>query len=207
MIEIRRWDNEDVIHTIKGYNIKECLEDGIKKGINFHHASLNYASLNHASLNGALLNHASLNHASLNYASLNGASLNGALLNGASLNDTSLNYASLNYASLNSASLNSALLNGASLNYARYSISTILKIWWGPLSDSLTLELMRHDAEYIGYDAMDTWAAGGTCPYGHQSRDFYFGENRKLWIRGKPKLRGRELFFALCKERGIKISL
>jgi len=237
MAEIIRWDNDDVIHTIPGKNIKKCLIDGVAKGVNFSHAMLNGASLNGASLNEASMNCASLNGASLNEASLNCASLNCASLNGASLNCASLNRTSLNRASLNGASLidaslieaslieaslidalldrvslieaslNCASLNGASLNYARYSISTILKISWGTLSDSLILELMRHDAEFIGYKAMDTWATGGPCQYKTQMRDFYFAEKRSLWKKGKPKLRGLELFVALCKERKIKISL
>lgn len=182
MVEIRRWDNNDVIHTIPGNSVKKCLEDGVAKGVTFYRALLFGASLG-----GALLKGASLDYAYLDYALLNGALLNGASLNGASLNR--------------------ALLNGTSLNDASYSISTLLKISWGVLPDNLTLELMRHDAEYIGYEDMDTWAAGGACPYRNKIRDFHFNEKRKVWKRGKPKLRGRELFFALCKARKIKISL
>ena len=92
MIEIKRRDNGEVIHSGDFDTIKECLEDGVLKGISFFRADLNDAELNGAKLNGAKLNDAELNGAELNYAELNGAKLNGAKLNGAKLNDASFKY-------------------------------------------------------------------------------------------------------------------
>ena len=85
MIEIKRWDNEEVIHSGDFADLKECLEDGLKQGVNFYRAKLNDAKLNDAELNGAELNGAELNGAELNDAKLNDAELNGAELNGAEL--------------------------------------------------------------------------------------------------------------------------
>ena len=114
MIEIKRWDTGAVIHSGEFSNLKECLEDGVSKGVNFYRAELNYAKLNYAKLNCA-----ELNYAKLNCAELNRAELNYAKLNDAELNDAELNYAKLNYAELNRAELNDAELNDAKLNYAK----------------------------------------------------------------------------------------
>jgi hypothetical protein len=93
MIEIRRWDNDEIIYSGEYETIKECLESGVRKGVSFRFAKLNGAKLNGAQLNGA----------KLNGAKLNGAQLNGAELNGAKLNDAQLNRAQLNRAQLNRA--------------------------------------------------------------------------------------------------------
>ena len=85
-VEIVKWTDASVIHSGDFHSIKECLEDGVNKGISFNHAKLNYARLNYAELNYAKLNHAKLNGAELNYAKLNHAKLNGAELNNAELN-------------------------------------------------------------------------------------------------------------------------
>ena len=71
----------------------------------------------------------------------------------------------------------------------------------------MTLELMRHDAEFVGCDKMAVWANGGDWPYEKMERDFVFKEKKEIWVSGDPKLRGIELFRALCKEKNIKISL
>jgi hypothetical protein len=180
------------------------LNGALLNGALLNRALLNGASLSRALLNGALLNRASLSRASLNGASLNRASLDDASLDDASLNGASLNGALLNGALLNRASLNRASLNGASLLNASYSIITILKINWGELPDDLTLELMRHDAEFVGNDKMKEWIKSDTCPYVNHCRDFYFKEKKELWKPGKPKLRGYDLFEALCDAKNIK---
>lgn len=144
----------------------------------------------------------------LNRVNLDGAFLNGVSLNKASLNKASLDEASLIGASLDEASLNGSSLDKASLINAKYQITNLLySINWGELSDELTLELMRHDAEIIGIDKMNEWSDGGKCPYDNMYRDFKFAIKEKLWKAGKPKLRGLKLFKALCKEKNIKISL
>jgi hypothetical protein len=157
MIEIKRWDTNEVIHGGDFDSVKDCLEDGVKKGINFYRASLDYARLNHASLDYTILDHASLDH--------------------------------------------------ARLDGAKYSIIQIFKINFSALSDEMTLELMRHDAEFCGEDRMSDWAKGGACPYNGMCQDFYFNEKKELWQPGAPKLRGLELWRALAKEKNIKISV
>ncbi len=114
MIEIKRWDNGEVIHSGDFADLKECLVDGVSKGISFYRAELNGAELNYAELNGAELNYAELNGARLNYAELNGARLN---------------YAELNYAELNGAELNGAELNRAELPKLSASICAGEEYW------------------------------------------------------------------------------
>ena len=157
MITIKRWDTGDIIHSGNFKNIKECLEDGVAKNVNFHNAKLNYAKLNGAKLNHAKLNYAKLNGAELNYAKLNGAELNGAELhhaelngaelNGAELHHAELNGAELNYAKLNGADLNGADLNSAELNGAIFDFSS-WPLWCGSLnvlwSDRIFSQLLYH---------------------------------------------------------------
>lgn len=52
-IEIKRWDNAEVIHSGKFSSVKECLEDGIENGISFFRANLEGANLYEANLEGA----------------------------------------------------------------------------------------------------------------------------------------------------------
>lgn len=121
-------------------------------------------------------------------------------------NNISLDGASLNVASLDGASLNWASLDGASLDGARYSILSMLKINFSDLSDVLTLELMRWDAVSCGVEKMNNWFNGGCCPFSIGVLcDFYFRENKNLWVPGSPTMNHRELWEALAKEKKITI--
>ena len=82
---------------------------------------------------------------------------------------------------------------------------------WGELSNNLTLEMMRHDAESCGIKAMTDWANDKSgCPFSNSRRDYLFKEIKALWKSGKPKLkpklRGMELLQALCKYKGYKLE-
>ena len=99
-IEIKKWTDGSVIYSGEFESIKECLEDGVSKGVSFNYAELNDAELNYAKLNCAKLNCAELNYAKLNYAKLDRAELNYAKLNYAKLDRAELNYAKLNRAKL-----------------------------------------------------------------------------------------------------------
>ena len=81
MIEIKRWDTGEVIYSGEFSSVKDCLEAGVSKAINFCYANLNGAELNSANLNNAQMNYANLNNAELNNAELNGAQLYGAQIN------------------------------------------------------------------------------------------------------------------------------
>ena len=131
----------------------------------------------------------------------------GADLYGADLCCAILRGANLRGADLYGANLRDADLCDADLRGAKYSILNLLTISFYQLSNELTLELMRHDAEFIGNKTMDEWANGGDCPYKNMERDFSFQEKKELWKKGKPKLRGIELWRALCKEKNIKINI
>ena len=135
------------------------------------------------------------------------AKLAGANLTGANLSGASFYFADLTGANLSGANLTGAKLTGADLREANYSILIMHRIDWGELSDELTLELMRHNAEICGNKAMTDWVKGGQCPFstGNIQRLFYFNEKKELWKPGKPRLHNMELWKALCKEKGIKI--
>jgi hypothetical protein len=176
------------------------------RGADLQGAYLRGAYLQEADLRGADLRRADLKGADLRGANLQGANLQEAYLRGAYLWGANLGGAYLWGANLQEAYLRGAYLRGAYLRGAKYSVSLALyQINWGSLSDKLTLELMRHDAEFVGFDEMNEWADGGDCPYQKLDRDFRFSEKKELWKVGKPKLRGIKLFEALAKEINLKI--
>lgn len=77
----------------------------------------------------------------------------------------------------------------------------------GKLSDKLTLELMRWDAQICGVKEMTRRAQGGSCPFTNipYKRLFYFDQNRKLWKPGNPKMTLRQVYEAINKELKIKV--
>ena len=111
------------------------------------------------------------------------------------------------------ANLSGANLSRADLSKTIYAVTVVLRAWWRLPADAkhFTLELMAHDAENCGIEAMDEWAAGkGNCPFEHSERDFYFQEDRGLWLSASPadkipKLRGRKLLEALCEACKVKL--
>ena len=54
-VEIKRWDNQEVIHSGYFISIKECLEDGVKRGISFYRADFTGVSLVAVNLTGSKL--------------------------------------------------------------------------------------------------------------------------------------------------------
>lgn len=133
------------------------------------------------------------------------ADLEGADLEGANLRWAYLERAYLEGAYLQRANLRGANLRGANLSMAQYAVSAILCINWGQLSSVLTLELMRHDAESCGIEAMNAWAEGGQCPFIAMQRDYVFQEVKQLWQPGSPQLRGIELLQVLAREKKITL--
>jgi len=150
-------------------------------------------------------------------ANLTGADLTGANLRDADLTGANLTGANLTGADLTGANLRDANLRGANLRelLISNSVAVLLQIGWDRLPDSLTLEMMAHDAESCGIAKMDLWAKqnvenkNNICPFNGRIRDYSFVENYTLWYNAKqkdkvPKLRGMKLLIALCNEKGIK---
>ena len=136
-----------------------------------------------------------------------GVYLSNADLSFANLFGADLSFANLSGADLSNANLSGANLFGANLEHLlkHNSVATLLTtIDWGDLSDYLTLELMRHDAESCGDESMTCWANGGACPFIDSIRDFKFIEKRELWKPGEPGLRGMALLKRLAETKGIK---
>ena len=96
-IEIRRWDNSEIIVCGEYESVKDCLERNSNKS--FYRADLRYANLRYANLR----------YANLSYADLSSADLRSA----------DLRYANLSYADLSYANLSSADLSSADLRYAK----------------------------------------------------------------------------------------
>ena len=118
----------------------------------------------------------------------------------ANLYGANLSWANLSGANLSGAYLTRADLTGTDLYQLlkSNSVHTLLcAIFWGKLPDDLTLEMMRHDAESCGIEAMQKWADGGVCPFSDSVRDYRFQERGDLWGSGVPTLRGRALLEAL----------
>jgi uncharacterized protein YjbI with pentapeptide repeats len=162
-----------------------------------------------ANLRGANLREADLSEANLRGANLCGADLCGADLCGANLRGADLRGADLTGANLSRANLCGADLCGADLRECRFDLLGILRIEMGTLSDSLTLELMKQDAQHCGTKAMDIWEKGGACPFeGTKERPFLFDESPDLWPIGRknrPKMNISELWTAVAKELEIKL--
>ena len=135
------------------------------------------------------------------------ADLSRANLSRADLSWADMSDADLSGANLSGANLSCANMYGANMSCAAYAVAVVLRQNWRELPPSLTLELMRHDAQALpDPDAMTKWAKGGTCPFAGRERDFYFQENKKLWKPGEPKLYGWALWEALAKANKIKIT-
>ena len=122
-IEIKRWDNEEVIHSGEYESIADCFNAAAKEGKSFFRANLSSADLTHANLRfadliSADLTHANLSYANLRFADLISANLTHANLRFADLISANLTHANLSYANLVSANLISADLTHANLSYA-----------------------------------------------------------------------------------------
>ena len=190
------------------------------KKVNLSGANLSGANLSEANLSEANLSVANLSEANLSEAYLSGANLHGANLYVAYLSEAYLSGANLSEANLSEAYLSGANLSGTNLyraNLYGVSLSQLLRnnsvqslltiIHWNNLSDSLVLEMMRHDAESCGVDKMSKWASGGfLCPFIRRIRDYHFKENPRLWVSGIPLYRGIELLKILCKTENIVVE-
>lgn len=128
-IEIRRWDNNKVIHSGNFKTIKECVEDAVKKDISLYKAYLAGVDLSGTNLSGADLAKAILYKADLAKTDLYKADLSEANLAKTDLYEANLTEASLYKANLYEANLyevdlyevdlTEAYLTGANLYIAR----------------------------------------------------------------------------------------
>ena len=152
IILIKRWDTAEIIHSGDFESTKECLEDGVEKGINFYRAELNDAELIGAELSSSNLNNAKLNSANLFGANLISANLIGtnlidANLAGANLSHAKLDNADLTNADLTNAELTNVELNSAKLNDTNFDF-TAWPLWCGTLNikwaDRIFSQLLYH---------------------------------------------------------------
>ena len=139
--------------------------------------------------------------------------LSGSNLSYSNLRGSDLRGSNLRDSDLSGSNLSGSDLSGSNLRGSIYSVVNVLRTFWGLPDDAkhLTLELMAHDAESCGIEAMDKWAKDEAgCPFAHSERDYYFQEDRQLWLSASaadkvPKLRGRKLLEALCEACKVKL--
>jgi len=163
-----------------------------KKEVEKNKADLQGVDLRGADLQGANLLGANLQGADLREANLWGANLWGADLRGVDLQG---------------ADLREANLQGADLEFYQFpSIRLISSIRLIGLSEDLTLELMRRDANgHPSPEKFDEWANGGECPYNNVERFWLFEPNKDIWKPGSPQMTDRDLIIAICKSQRWKI--
>jgi hypothetical protein len=153
---------------------------------------------------------ANLRGADLHEANLHGANLRGADLHGANLRWADLSGADLRWANLRWANLRGADLHEANLSEARYSPLLLLaEIEIGDVSDRLTTELMKWDAEMrvFGGPSFALWATGdGGCPFGGaEQRAFHFNQKRHCFTPSPRRMNFPQLFRAVMEELGVTI--
>lgn len=159
LIEIKRWDNGEVIYAGKHGSIEEAVEHCARNKISLSCANLTGAFLADTDLSNARLSMADLTDADLAYANLSHANLGHADLSHADLGHTNLGHADLTYARLSKADLGHANLAYASLIGADLANASLSK------TNITTFQFNRHFAfHHEGYVkigcqgmALDEW--------------------------------------------------
>jgi len=183
--------NGIIIDSSNELSIKELV---IKNKHNLLDADLKKADLREINLQGGDLREANLSFADLREADLwnidfQDANLREADLRKALLEDVNFQGTDLREANLQDANLKGTYLKETDLRGAKYDYKKLMfQVDWDELSEGLTLELMRQDADLSG------------------KLSFRY---KRLWKPGKPKY-GKDqmwdLFKALCEEKGVKIK-
>lgn len=118
MIEIRRLNNNEIIHSGDFKSMRECVEDAVRKDVSLWSANLQSVDLRSANLESANLQSANLRSANLQSADLRSANLQSTNLRSADLWSADLRSADLQLANLQLANLQSANLREANLRSA-----------------------------------------------------------------------------------------
>ena len=118
MISIKRWDNGEVIHSGDFKSVKECLEDGVSKGVSFYRADLIGSNLRDSNLSCSNLSYSSLIGSNLSYSNLSGSNLIGSNLRDSNLSCSNLSYSSLIGSNLSFSNLSGSNLIGSDLRGA-----------------------------------------------------------------------------------------
>lgn len=170
-------------------------------------SNLKFACFQHADLYNVDFTNANLCHANFEGAYISQCNFTNTDLKRSTFSVSNIEESNFRGAALGMTSFVEAILFKVDLRRARYSVMSLLQSHWGLLPDNLTLELMRHDAEFIGVEAIRKWAnqPASPCPYRDKGRDFFFFPDKRIWKPGKPKLRGIELLRELAKEKKIRL--
>lgn len=122
----------------------------------------------------------------------------------ANLGGADLGEANLGGADLWGANLRGADLRGAKIDFYYFpSIRTLSSMTLRNVSDEVTLELMRLDANaHPKPELFDEWANGGDCPYQNEERWWFMPEKRGVWKPGKPTMKLSDLILEICRQEG-----
>jgi uncharacterized protein YbdZ (MbtH family) len=217
MIQTKHRYSGAILYEGEHQSTKEAVAAAIGSGADLRWADLRGADLRWADLSWADLRWADLRGADLRWADLSWADLSWADLREANLSWADLSWADLRGADLRWADLSEADLSWAKIKFRNFPTKTLLSMYFGELSEALTVELMCRDAWASPHpEAFIEWANGGEgCPLNAENgveRLWSFRENRE-WLKEhldaggelKPQMRDSDLIKAICEAKGWEL--
>ena len=156
MIEIKRWDNGEVIHSGDFSSVKECLEDGIRKEIDFWRANMCGANMRDADMRGANMCDANMRGANMRGANMRGADMCDANMCGADMRGANMRDADMRGANMCDADMRGAVGSNSrvsSMQHGPYSIVVVDDICHGGCTTKTLQEWLEYDGEELNaYD-------------------------------------------------------
>jgi len=122
-IEIRRWDNGEVIVCGKYESVKDCLEKNINANLRF--ADLRFANLSESNLSGSNLRESNLSGSDLSWSNLSGSNLSESNLSESNLSESNLSGSNLSESDLRGSDLRESNLSGSNLSESDLSWSDL----------------------------------------------------------------------------------
>jgi hypothetical protein len=169
VIEIKsRWDGRVIYTAENAQDVRQAVEEAVKRSADLGSADLGYADLRSADLGSADLRYANLGSADLGYADLGYADLRSADLRYADLGSADLGYADLGSADLGSADLRYAHLGSADLGYANLGSADLRSADLG-YADLRYADLGYADLGYADLRSADQWRH----PFWATRQDFF----------------------------------
>lgn len=121
LIEIKRYDNRQIIFSCEAEDVREAVKEAIKQGISFEYAYLIRVDLSCLDLSGVNFSFAMLNGSNLTYTKLVGTNFSNAILNGVKLLYCDLRKANLGNTEIKCSDLSFSNLRGINLSNIDFS--------------------------------------------------------------------------------------
>lgn len=204
------WRDADLHKTpLQGANLN--LEDPGLQDASLERLDLQETHFGHTRLHRVDFNYSNLTNANFDHAELAYVDFSDAILTGTSFFRTIMSHLRL-----------SDVKGFVFDNFP--SITLLATINLERLPDDLTLELMRRDAYAHPYPGrFAKWAKkeangdddddddyddeyGGSCPYQNEMEFWNFRQHPKLWKRGNPTMKDRDLIVSICRAKGWGIK-